>query len=142
MKSGKKNQENYVPPKWGLRYVKAVLDPEVKPTITARCENAQINPTTLWKAEKNEQFNDWLKGELSKGLGIEIGDARQALHRQMRLGNMEAIKFWYQRYGDFIPTERLIVKDGDLSGVPSEDLEQAYRLVSPKSSSGASSKVN
>src|SRR5688572_15072903 len=109
-------QRRYSPPAWGYKYVLAVLDPEIRPTKTARCEAIGIDRTTLWTAEKDAQFVEWFQQQIL----LQMHDAhevRTALVRKCLSGDVEAIRLYLEKYGNYVPTTRTIL---DGLGDPSQ----------------------
>jgi hypothetical protein len=65
-------------------------------------------------------------------------DVRQSLFKQCVLGNIDAIKLWYQLYGKFIPTDRTIFDRGgqnrsefieDVSKLTDGELREIYVIL-------------
>jgi len=136
-----KTEQVYQPPAWAFRYLGACLDWDIKQTKSERCKAARIGRTTLYLAEQDERFVQWLNDRLTRVIASEHREVRTALLRLCIGGHLEAIKLWHQLYGDFIPTERRIF-DGDLSGVPDKTLDEIYRLLETGRPEGKGAKVN
>jgi hypothetical protein len=136
--TGDKSQQIYRPPAWGWRLVHAFLDPEVKPTVLARCEEAKVNRASYYRKLRDFQFVSWFSGLLAQGALTEAGDVRQALFKQCLLGSIEAIRLWYQVYGKFIPTDKTIFDRGgrsqgdlidDVTKLTDEELRTIYEIL-------------
>lgn len=140
--AGHKSEQNFSPPQWAPRYVMASLDAEVKATISARCEATGISRTTFYEHLADSRFVTWLNDELTKAVGVEGREVRTALLRECMKGDLEAIKLWHQLYGDFIPTERRIIEDGDLSGLSNEQLFEIARGLASEGPQGTGPKVH
>ncbi len=123
-----KTPQGFRPPGWAWNLLRAYLDPTVNPTVSDRCRHAGIDRKTFYARLKRPEFVEWFKRMLQEGLLSEMSDVRQAHFRECLKGNLEAIRLWYERYGEFVPTERHIF-DGDLSRLPDAVLDEIQRLV-------------
>lgn len=128
-------RRSYRPPAWAWRLVRAFLDPDVKPTIQARCDDAGVHKMTFYRHLRKPEFVTWFKGLLQEGLLSEMSDVRQAHLRLCLEGDLEAIRLWYERYGEFVPTSRHII-DGDLSELSDGALEQIERILAAGGAQG------
>lgn len=147
-----KDGQKWEPPEWGWRYIAAMLDPEVKPTISARCHAIGISRSSFYEAQGSAQFVQWLEAQLMQVVGTEHQEVRTALVRKCVTGDLEAIRLWHELYGNYIPTERRIVdanvEEGPKEGpnkvrrVGTATLEAVYRLLETGDSEGTGPKVN
>ncbi len=83
---------------WFHRLVLAILDPEVKPTTTARCEAAGIDPATYYRALQDFDFVADLEREVTRVSGLEAAEIRAALKRAAFAGDMRAIELWLSHF--------------------------------------------
>lgn len=67
-KGATKSNRAYRPNGKMLALLRAKLNPEVKPTITAECEAAGINRTTYYRWFENEKFVAWFQEAFAKGM--------------------------------------------------------------------------
>ena len=131
MKSHSLIMPSYHPPAKGWSLLRAFLDPTVKPTITERCEVAGIRKDTFYRWTANAQFSAWFRGMLQEGIISEMSDVRMAHFRMCLKENLDAIKLWYERYGDFVPTQKHIIdqKQLSLSVLADADLDEITGIL-------------
>jgi hypothetical protein len=106
-----KSEQTYEPPDWAWRYLASLLDWEIKPTISARCEHAGVSRPTFYEYSARPEFVKWLDDHCEKIIRSEHREVRTALLRKCLTGDLEAIKLWHELYAEFIPTRRQIVSD-------------------------------
>lgn len=116
-----------MPPKWAWSMVRASLDPAVMPTVSARCKDADISRATFYKALEKPEFVTWFKGVLLEGLLSEMSDVRQAHFRACLKEQEWAIRLWYERYGNFVPTQKHIYED--VSKLNDDQLTEIERIL-------------
>ena len=135
----------YRPPEWAWRLVGAYLDVEIKPTVSARCKSAGINRDTFYENCRKPEFVGWLNRVLSEAVSSDTSDVRQAHLKECLKGSLEAIKLWYERYGDFVPTQRQIIEgdiEVDAGEISNSGLDQIARILAAESKKGTGSKVH
>lgn len=88
----------YRPPKWAPLYLAAMLDPDTKPSVAARCEFAGIDRGTFYDALKRPKFVEWLDREFEAATKSEIGEVRKALVKMCLKENLEAVRLYLERY--------------------------------------------
>ena len=135
--------QTYLAPDWAWRYVLSVLDVEVKPTITARCEQVGIDRHTFYDATKNPDFVVWLNNTLERLILGEGPEIRSALRRKCLSGDIEAIKLWHELYGKYVPTTRQIVKDErEISELGNAELSEIARILARHDPKGTGETIN
>ena len=133
----------YEPPDWAWHYVLAVLDVEVKPTISERCAVAGVRRNSYYDAVKDPRFVTWINDAIERVVIAEGPEVRAALRRKCLAGDIEAIKFWYEIYGKYIPTSRSIVKDErDLTELTDAELAKIARVLAYSGTEGTGEKVH
>ena len=134
-------RQPYKPPEWAERYIRAALDWEIKPTISARCESIGIDRGTFYHQMGDPRFVEWFEAAMCRAVESEQREVRSALLRNCVKGDLEAIKLWHQLYGHYIPTERRIV-DGDLASLSDRQLMELAKGLAAGDPEGTSQKVN
>ena len=131
----------YKPPEWAWNLLQAFLDPEIKPTVTARCAEANVPQSTFYKALKREDFLHWFRTSLRDWVLSEISDVRQAHLKLCLTGNLEAIKLWYEHYDRFVPTQRVLT-GADFDVLSDEALDEIDRILREAKQKGKSTTVH
>ena len=104
-----KNQQDFVPSKSHIALLRAKLDPTIKPTITAECQEAGIDRGTYYNWFEKDDFVEWFNKEFSRGMG-------KLIPYLDKVGVMKAtkdFKYWeamQMKYGDHAYKSE--VKDG------------------------------
>lgn len=132
-------------PKWKRDYLEACLDPEIKPTITARCESIGIDRTTYYRWIERPAFVAWFKEQMeavSADIAPEHALVRRALLRKCLSGDMEAIKHWNEFYGAFIPSHRVVVESEQVGSLSDEQLDQLAAILTSNGSPGKTPTVH
>lgn len=131
------SEQTYRPPSWGWRIVRAHLDVTVKPTITDRCKDADISRSTFYSELEKPEFVRWFNRMLMEAVISDSSDVRQSHLRLCLNGNLEAIKLWYERYGDFIPSQRHILDaDVGIESISESKLLSITRILEGESQEG------
>ncbi len=112
-------------PAWCWRYLDALCDVTLRPTVKARCEAAGIAPSTLWRAQRRPGFRDWLEAECARVTALESQEIRTAVIRAAHRGDLEAVRIWLEA---FEPKVRRQVTAG-ASARSSADPEATMRML-------------
>jgi hypothetical protein len=94
--------QGYQPPAWAWNLVRAFLDPELKPTIEARCKSAGIHKTTFYDQIQRSEFKQWFYAQLDRAVAAEGAQIRLALLRrclQEDNKQLDAIRLWADLFG-------------------------------------------
>ena len=67
-KTRTKPHNKQIPTKAMIRFLRAKLDPTVKPTITAECEDANVGRRTYYDWLENPKYVRWFKKAFAKGM--------------------------------------------------------------------------
>ncbi|MGH9339085.1 MAG: phBC6A51 family helix-turn-helix protein [Acidobacteriota bacterium] len=139
-KKANKKPQKLEPNAWAWRLLRAYLDPDVKASVTARCEAAKVDRKTFYRALKNPKFVAWFRHMLQESVISDMSDVRQSHLKLCLDGNLEAIKLWYEKYGDFVPSQRLITED--LSHLSDRELSKIQELLDGAGPAGESTQIH
>lgn len=85
-----------------LRLAFVVIDPRVKRTVTAMTKVAGVDRTTYYQAISNPKWVA-LRNELAKRFTEDAyTDAMISLRQQLKLGNMKALRLFFELRGDLV----------------------------------------
>ena len=138
-----KSTQKYAPPEWAWKYLAAMVDWELKPTISARCEQAGVPRKTFYDHCMRPEFVTWLNEHVERIVLSEAREVRTALLRKCLTGDLEAIKLWHELYAEFIPTRRQIVSDErELSDRTDGELIEIARTLAAANPHGTGPKIH
>lgn len=85
-----------------LQLAFVVIDPRVKRTVTAMTRVAGVNRSTYYEAINNPKWIA-LRNELAKRFTEDAyTDAMVSLRQQLKLGNMKALRLFFELRGDLV----------------------------------------
>ena len=106
-----KSVQIYKPPNWAWRLLRAFLDPHIKPTITTRCKDANVARATFYEALKQDQFVRWFKQMLTEAVVSDMEEVKLAHLKLCMGGDLDAIRLWYEHYGQYVHTTRVLTDE-------------------------------
>jgi hypothetical protein len=130
----------WLPPKWGWDLVRAFVAIDVEATTTARCEEAGICRKTYYAALKDKQFVAWFRQALNEAFIAELSEVKRAHLKLIAKGDLDAIRLWYEKYGEFIPTQRFLTPD--LSKADDSQLAELERFLAQIGENGEAPAVH
>ena len=125
---GRDELQQYRPPSWAWSLAQAFLSMDVEATVDIRCRHAGIHKSTFYRQLHKPEFVAWFKGILRDGVFTESADVRQSLVRLCLDGDLDAIRLWYELFGQFVPTTRSIT-DHDIRELSNEALDAIERIL-------------
>lgn len=81
--------------------VELLLNPEDRRTKEQKCKEVGITFKSLYMWMKDKRFLDYLNGQLDKYTDGELADIWKALIRQAKMGNINAIKLYFELKGKY-----------------------------------------
>lgn len=96
-----------------IALIRAMLDPEVKPTITAFCEEAGIDRKTYYNWFDNDEFVEWFNREWERAMAKQVSWLDNVGLKK----SVKDYRYWeamQMKYGKFSRKEDSRV-DGDIN---------------------------
>lgn len=106
---GKKHKTFFKPSEKQIDLLRVMLDPEVKPTITAFCAKVDIARKTYYEWFDNEQFVTWFNAEWERAMAKQVS----WLDRVGLMKSPKDFRYWeamQMKYGKF--SKRMDVTSG------------------------------
>jgi hypothetical protein len=82
-----------------LRVLKALVDPDVAPSVTAICKAADVDRTTYWKWRQNPGFCQWLERSYKGMIAQMLPHLDKVGFAQAAKGNFKFFEFMQRKYG-------------------------------------------
>ena len=112
-------------------YLQVFLKQTNETTREQLCTETGITTKTLWEWEKNNDFREWIKGEVDKAVnkytpGIKLKIFEKALQPKATIQERElALKI----ANEYVPTERRIIDTQDYEGEINKIIKKAKDLI-------------
>lgn len=98
-----------------------------------------VSTTTIYRWDKKVDW-DWVKSERRKQFARPTSEIDNALFRQARKGDVQAIRTWYERFDSWTPETKLktehSVSDGEVDQALNELIERKRAAVAALDASG------
>ena len=85
------------------------------------------------------EFVAWYNDQMSRAVLDEHREIRMALIRKCVAGDLDAIKFWHEIYGEYIPTQRQILDrqgERDITELTNGELSEIARILAATGAKG------
>lgn len=94
--SDERKRKEWQPNPKQIKIVELLLNPEDRRTKEAKCKEAGIAFSTLWRWMKDDRFVGYMNSQLDKYTNGEMAEVWKALINQCKRGNIQAIKLFFE----------------------------------------------
>ncbi len=127
-KGNERKSKDWVPNAKQIKMAELLVNPDDKRSKEAKCAEVDIAFSTLWKWMKDERFVNYVNSQIDKYTNGEVAEAWKALLRQVRRGNIQAIKLFFEMKGLYTERKEISGPGGGAIEVKSSH-EQNYNIT-------------